>query len=160
MLLENAPVLCNTVSKNVYQVILFLWFIQVVIYTFRIGSLKVFSLKIRHMHTISMLINQFSRWINRHSSILLHVSIKSKKWSFPLCQSQEMLEGNGNNILFHMSLKLWDTWKAGTTPSTAISEEKCTTKYVSQHERWGWTSKNDMFGNLYNFAYSFDLLLY
>jgi len=60
-LLENASIPGNTVSKNVYQAILFLCFIEVVIYGFSIGSLEVFSLKIRHVQTFLMLMGQFSR---------------------------------------------------------------------------------------------------
>lgn len=86
-----APLLCNTCSKNTGWGVLVPGFIEVVIYSFGIGSLGAFSpLKIHPGHTISMLAGKFSGWIN--------IPSKSKSCSFPLWKSPEMLGGIGRSV--------------------------------------------------------------
>lgn len=155
--------LCNTVSKNVYQAILFLRFIKVVIYSFGIGSLEVFSPKIRHTHAILMLTGQFSSWINQHSNILFAWRHRIKEMVFPPLLATGNVGRDWQERAVSCVIKVMKYMKKRGYPFHKYfrkKKHKRTTNYVDQHAWWGWSSKSGVFGNLYVSAYSVDLLLY
>jgi len=68
---ENAPILCNTVTGNIYRVIQFCALLQLQFIALELGLWKFFFLKIHHTHTVLKVIRQFSSWINQPHNILL-----------------------------------------------------------------------------------------